>query len=176
MRFIHYVGILGFALCLCSGCKKAPPPPQPQAKVEPEKKPEPPKVEVKKEEKKPDLKAPEKYKGLVYNIHMQARRPEILNDLKEIGTFYQIDASSGAAPKTWAAFKPSLRTAGRLVQKIEQDKLYVINLNGRKLLPTEILAYEKEASSPAGFVIVRASGQVEEPVSFEQMVKELGLK
>jgi hypothetical protein len=176
MRFISCVLVCGAALLVGAGagCKKRPevklPPPE-EVKV-PEKKPP---EQAKQEEQKPDLKRPEKYKGLVYNIRMAARRPEIENDLKEIGTFYQIDAASGNPPKTWEALKASMRTANKLVQKIEEEKVYVIMLDGKRLQPTDLLAYEKEASSPANFVVVRAGGQVEH-LEFEELAKILGIK
>lgn len=160
-----------------SGCKKAPPPAEPQAKAEPEKKaPEPPREEKKVAEKKPDLKAPQKYKGLVYNVRMAAQRPEIQNDLKQIGTFYQIEASGGSPPTTVAQMLAAMKGAGKLLSKINDEKVYVINLKGRKLQPTEILAYEREASHPEFFSVVRASGEVDPNVTFEQLSKELGIK
>jgi hypothetical protein len=181
MRFIALLSTVSAMLLLSTcttGCnKRAVPNPEPDAVAkapEEKKKPEPPKVEKKAEEKKPEIQRPQAYKGLVYNIHMAAHRPEIQNDLKQIGTFYQIDVSSGLTPTTWPALKESMKTAGRLVQKIEQEKKYVINLKGSKLQPKDILAYEAEASSPAHFVVVRASGEVE-MLTFEELAKELGL-
>jgi hypothetical protein len=160
-----------------SGCKKkVQAPPVEQVAEEPAKKKEPPPEPKKEPNYGPN--APQKRKGLVYSVRHAALRPEIQNDMKEIGTFYQIEVAGGTPPTTWAAFKACLRTAPKLVQKIEdeKEKMYIIMLKGRKLQPNEILAYEKEASSEAGFCIVRANGQVTEAFPYEELLKELGLK
>jgi len=179
MRFLCCLTVvITLLIGTSTGCKKKPlpaAPDEPQAKAEPEKKAEAPKPEPKKPEAtKPDLK-PVEYKGLAYNIRMAAMRPEIQNDLKQIGAFYQADLASGSPPTTVEAMKQSLKTAGHLVKKID-EKIYVINLHGKRLQPHDILAYEREASSPAGFCVVRASGEVDTTVPFEQMWNELYAK
>jgi hypothetical protein len=116
-------------------------------------------------------------KGLVYNVRLAALRPEIQNDMKQIGIFY-LEAPS--PPTTWAAFRPLLKTAPNILRKFEgtdgEEKIYIINLTGRKLQPTEILAYEYEPGSPSGYCAVRANGQVETELSYEDLMKELGKK
>jgi hypothetical protein len=177
MRYLHWILVIGIVMMLTgtTGCRRKipalePDPDEQIAKVEP--KPEPKKKEP---EKKVDPKTPKEKGGLVYSVRNAAQRPEIQNDMAEIGRFYQIDATSGSPPTTWEVFKGSLRTAPKLLAKIEQEKMYVVNLTGKRLRNEDILAYEIEASSPAGHCVVRASGQVETTVPTDQLKKELGI-
>ncbi len=168
------LGCVTLFLGTSTGCrKKAPPPVVEEAKVE-EKKPEPPPPPPKKEEK-PDPKAPKERQGLVYNVRMAAMRPETQNDMKQIGTFYQTELATNSEPKTVEEMKRSLKGASRILKRID-DGDYVINLHGKKLQPNEILAYEYEAGSPSGFCVVRANGEVEPNLPYDQLKKELGLK
>jgi hypothetical protein len=178
MRFIPCLCVVSLLLLIGSrtGCKKTPPkaPPVEEAKVEPKK--EAPKEEPKKVEEKPDPKAPKKRQGIVMNVRMAAMRPQTQNDMKQIGLFYKLEADLGNAPTTVEAFKKAIqRDAPKIVEKIDKGD-FIINLKGKKLQPNDILAYEYEAGSEAGFCVVRANGAVETALPYEQLKQELGLK
>jgi hypothetical protein len=195
MRLLAVLSICGLALLIGSGCQKKKVTPgfeapkgdvvQQQAKAEPQKQEEKPPAPVQKEETKPELKeAPKERQGLVYNVRMAAMRPEIQNDMRTIGQFYQAAVAEGSPPKTKEQFMEMIKSDRRLVSKFADNPsevealspIYKVNLHGKKLQPTDVLAYEWEASSPNGWCVVQANGQVETNMPLDELKQKLGMK
>jgi hypothetical protein len=105
----------------------------------------------------PPVKAPPK--SLAGNIRARANATERMNDLKQIGIFYnQSYLEFNKAPRSAQDFAEYCKTAGPIYTAIK-DGTYRINTKGPIQGPT-IVAFEWEQEGP-GHLAVRLDGSVE---------------